>query len=294
MGPVDVVQAVRDMGDILERSLGPSVFVTTRFPPSLPLVRTDKAQLESAVLNLAVNARDAMPAGGPIDISAVHKTVRDGDAIIKPGNYVVLSVADKGEGMDETTLARAAEPFFTTKGVGKGTGLGLSMVHGLAEQSGGKFVLSSNKGRGTTAELWLPLTDEAAAAADIVTTPAPAEEKFAAKRILVVDDDFLVLLNTVTMTEDLGHQVFEATSGKEALAILKNQEIDILITDYAMPKMNGGELASAVATSWGHTKIIVATGYAEMPTEHKGRFELLGKPFGSQDLKTAIERAVAN
>jgi CheY-like chemotaxis protein len=235
-----------------------------------------------------------MPGGGPIDISAIPKIVGSGDkAKIKPGRYVVLSVTDKGEGMDETTLARAAEPFFTTKGVGKGTGLGLSMVHGLAEQSGGRFMLSSEKGRGTTAELWLPLTDEAAAA-EIFATPTPANEKFAAKRILVVDDDFLVLLNTVTMVEDLGHQVFEAASGKEALEILKNQEIDILITDYAMPQMTGGELASAVVESGSGVKIIVATGYAEMPVEHKGHYELLGKPFGSHDLKAAIERAIEN
>ncbi|MET3899703.1 PAS domain S-box-containing protein [Devosia sp. UYZn731] len=293
MGAVDVLEAVRDMGDILERSLGPSVFVTTRLPLSVPRVRTDKAQLESALLNLAVNARDAMPAGGSIVISATAKTVSEGgDARIKPGSYVVLSVADQGEGMDEATLAKATEPFFTTKGVGKGTGLGLSMVHGLAEQSGGKFILSSKKGRGTTAELWLPFAADEAAATTARTSPVPVEEEFAAKRILVVDDDALVLLNTVTMAEDLGHQVFDATSGKEALAILESQKIDILVTDYAMPKMNGGELASTVAARWGHIKIIVATGYAEMPTEHKGRFELLGKPFGSQDLKTALERAV--
>ena len=294
MGAVDVLEAVRDMGDILERSLGPSVFVTTRLPLSAPLVRTDKAQLESALLNLAVNARDAMPGGGSIVISATPKTVGErADARIKPGSYVVLSVTDEGEGMDETTLARAMEPFFTTKGVGKGTGLGLSMVHGLAEQSGGKFILSSKKGHGTTAELWLPLSDAEVAAA-AVAAAAPAQEKFTAKRILVVDDDALVLLNTVTMAEDLGHQVFEAISGQEALTILKTEEIDILITDYAMPKMNGGELASTVAANWDQVKIIVATGYAEMPTEHKGRFELLGKPFGSQELQNALERAIAN
>lgn len=292
MGAVDVLEAVREMGDILERSLGPSVFITTRFPLSLPLVRTDKAQLESALLNLAVNTRDAMPAGGPIVLSAVHKTIGDGgDARIKSGSYVVLSVSDDGEGMDEATLAKATEPFFTTKEVGKGTGLGLSMVHGLAEQSGGKFILSSKKGRGTTAEIWLPLTDEAAAQ-EASTTLAPAKEAFVPKRVLVVDDDPLVLLNTVTMVEDLGHQVFDAMSGKEALTILSNQEIDVLITDYAMPQMNGGQLASEVVASGRDIKVIVATGYAEMPVEHRGRYELLSKPFGSQDLKAALERAI--
>lgn len=294
MEPVDVVQSVGDMGDLLRSALGPSVLLTTRFSPSLPMVRTDKAQFESALLNLVVNARDAMPLGGPVDISAAHKTVGErGDPRMKPGNYVVLAVTDKGEGMDEATLARAAEPFFTTKGVGKGTGLGLSMVHGLAEQSGGKLLLSSKKGGGTTAELWLPLTDEAGAEKAAATSAPPAEE-FAPKRILVVDDDFLVLLNTVTMAEELGHQVLEASSGKAALAILESQEIDVLITDYAMPHMTGGELASAVAESGRDIKIIVATGYAEMPGGRKGRYEMLGKPFGSQDLKAAIERAIGN
>ncbi|MGB3336157.1 MAG: PAS domain S-box protein, partial [Devosia sp.] len=147
MGPVDVLDTVRGMNDILERALGPSIFVTTNFPLSLPPVKTDRAQLESALLNLAVNARDAMPAGGPIAIAAKRRTATQG-GIQRPGDYVVLSVTDTGDGMDEETLARATEPFFTTKGVGKGTGLGLSMVHGLAEQSGGTFVLTSDKGRG--------------------------------------------------------------------------------------------------------------------------------------------------
>ena len=147
MGAVDVVDTVRSMADILERACGPSVFVTTRFPLSLPLIHTDRAQLESALLNLAVNARDAMPNGGSIAIAAEHRAAPRNGGERKPGDYVVVSVSDTGEGMDDATLVRATEPFFTTKGVGKGTGLGLSMVHGLAEQSGGAFVLSSQKGK---------------------------------------------------------------------------------------------------------------------------------------------------
>jgi CheY-like chemotaxis protein len=291
MGPVDVLDTVRGMNDILERALGPSIFVTTNFPLSLPPVRTDRAQLESALLNLAVNARDAMPAGGPIAIAAQHRTAPQGGTQ-RPGDYVVLSVTDTGEGMDEETLARATEPFFTTKGVGKGTGLGLSMVHGLAEQSGGTFVLTSDKGRGTTAELWLPLASGAADQArdstltSIMGTSLP-------KRVLVVDDDFLVLLNTVTMAEDLGHQVFEASSGEEALAILEQEAIDLLITDYAMPGMSGGQLATVARERNPQLRILVATGYAEMPNVHRGEFERLGKPFSEHDLHSAIERATS-
>jgi PAS domain S-box-containing protein len=291
MGPVDVLDTVRGMNDILERALGPSIFLTTNFPLSLPLVMTDRAQLESALLNLAVNARDAMPAGGPISIAAQRRTAPQGGPQ-RPGDYVVLSVADTGEGMDEETLARAAEPFFTTKGVGKGTGLGLSMVHGLADQSGGALVLASKKGRGTAAELWLPLAT-AAANETQASSSTPRSGTSTAKRVLVVDDDFLVLLNTVTMAEDLGHTVFEATSGEEALAILEREPIDLLITDYAMPRMSGGQLAKLARERNSGLKVVVATGYAEMPAEYKGQFERLGKPFSEHDLRSAIERATA-
>ena len=288
MGPVDVADTVRGMRDIMERALGPAVFVTARFPRTMPMAYTDRAQLESALLNLAVNARDAMPKGGPISITGEYRSAVARAGGPKAGDYVVLSVSDAGEGMDEETLARAVEPFFTTKGIGKGTGLGLSMVHGLAEQSGGAFVLSSEKGKGTTAELWLPLAAEQA-----VPAAAPALHPSAAspaRRVLVVDDDALVLLNTVTMAEELGHQVFEAMSGDEALAILASEDIDILVTDYAMPKMSGGELALKAMERWPDIKILVATGYAEMPDQYHGKFERLGKPFSERDLKAAIER----
>lgn len=291
MQSVDVIDTVRGMADILERTVGPPVDLTTRFPPSLPLVHTDRAQLEFALLNLAVNARDAMPNGGTLVIAADQQVISQGEDARRAGSYVVLSVTDTGEGMNETTLSRAAEPFFTTKGVGKGTGLGLSMVHGLAEQSGGRFVLASEPGEGTRAELWLPV-----AAGDVSSPEEPAAIPVSAviegKRILVVDDDALVLLNTVTMAEDLGHRVFEATSGEAALAILDREDVDLLITDYSMPQMTGGALAATATTRWPNIKVLIATGYAQMPEEYKGKFERLGKPFTEQDLKIAIERSL--
>ncbi|MBE0579528.1 PAS domain S-box protein [Devosia sp.] len=291
-GPVDVAETVASMRDIFDRALGPGVLVTTRMPPALPPALTDRAQLESALLNLAVNARDAMPAGGSIIVGAEEKVVAKSEGSLQPGHYVVLTIRDEGEGMDETTLARATEPFFTTKGVGKGTGLGLSMVHGLAEQTGGRFVLRSKLKEGTTAELWLPVAaDEAAptSATEEFDTPS-----FHPRRVLVVDDDALVLLNTATMTEDLGHHVVEASSGKEALEKLRSGPFDLVITDYAMPQMNGGQLASAITAEWPHIKVIVATGYSEMPEELRGKFERLGKPFWSHDLKAAIERTFSS
>ena len=292
MGPVDVLDTVRGMTEILDRSLGPSIFVNMRFPTSLPAAHTDRAQLELALLNLAVNARDAMASGGPITIEASRKTVSEADvSTLKSGDYIVLSVMDTGEGMDEPTLNRAAEPFFTTKGVGKGTGLGLSMVHGLAEQSGGRLTLTSRKGQGTRAEIWLPVATQQA---DVVPslTPAAAPADRSGRRILVVDDDPLVLLNTVTMAEELGHDVSDAQSGAQALAILEKKQIDLVVTDYAMPELTGGELADMIKARWPGTKILISTGYAEMPSNYKGRFARLPKPFSSDDLQAAIERAL--
>src|SRR5262249_2447699 len=156
--PVDVAALVRNMTDLLQRSLGPAVAIQTRFPRGLPKVQADPNQLELALLNLAMNARDAMPDGGPVILSAREEKATPGSALT-PGRYVCLAVTDTGMGMDQTTLARATEPFFTTKGPGKGTGLGLSMVHGMAEQSGGRLALRSRKGAGTTAELWLRVAE---------------------------------------------------------------------------------------------------------------------------------------
>jgi PAS domain S-box-containing protein len=289
---VDVGETVRGMEEIMDRALGPGILVATRLGRDLPPARTDKAQLESALLNLAVNARDAMPNGGPLVIATEYKVLPPrGLHRLKPGGYIVLSVTDAGEGMDEETLAKATEPFFTTKGVGKGTGLGLSMVHGLAEQSGGGLVLQSQAGVGTTAELWLPVSVTEAPEQPVGARPAVSGE-FVPKRILVVDDDALVLMNSVAMTEELGHTVFEAMSAQEALGILRVQEIDIVITDYAMPRMTGGELAMAIAREWPDVKVIIATGYADIPNEEEGKLIRLGKPFWSHELKQAIESVV--
>jgi len=287
---VDVPGLVRGMADLLQRSLGPMVQIETHFPLRLSCALVDANQLELALLNLAVNARDAMPQGGVITIAAREKTIGPGHASgLSPGRYISLSVRDTGEGMDEATLARATEPFFTTKGAGKGTGLGLSMVHGLAAQSGGRLVLMSRKGEGTTAEIWLPVAE--AAAPQPVPEPVATEIGLTTRAlsVLVVDDDALVRINTSAMLDDLGHTVFEAPSGQQALDVLrKARSIDLVITDQAMPGMTGLQLVEAIKAEWPHLPVILATGYAELPPGADPDLLRLNKPFPQHVLAQAI------
>jgi CheY-like chemotaxis protein len=284
---VDVVLLVRDMTNLLQSSLGSSVQIETRFPLSLPMINADSNQLELALLNLAMNARDAMPRGGSITIAAHERTVEN-DQALKPGRYLCLAVTDTGTGMDEKTLLHAIEPFYTTKGVGKGTGLGLPMVHGMAEQSGGKLLLKSSPGKGTTAELCLPVASSEG------TTPTPTAAaahapKIRALTIISVDDDPLVAFNTCAMLEDLGHKVHCVSSGAEALNLLRQyNDIDLLVTDQAMPGMTGSELAKVVKAEWPRLAILIATGYAELPDGLGRDIPKLAKPFFQEDLANAI------
>ncbi|NKQ83540.1 hybrid sensor histidine kinase/response regulator [Rhizobium ruizarguesonis] len=291
MEPIDVSGLVRGMMDMLSRSLGPLTVIETSFPVRLPTILTDPNQLEMAILNLVVNARDAMPSGGRIVLRASEESLPSGEGPLSPGRYVRIAVIDQGEGMDAKTLEQAITPFFTTKGVGKGTGLGLSMVQGLASQSGGRLVMKSSLGEGTTAELWFPVAtveQGTEAAAD-----RPQQEEYASRRlrIVAVDDDGLVLMNTTLMLEDLGHTVFEAMGGPEALDILRKQQVDLVICDHAMPRMTGAQLAEAIRSEWPDMPIILATGYAEIP-EGAGIVDLprLGKPFSQAQLAEAISR----
>lgn len=296
LSPVDALVLVRGMTDLLQRSLGPSVSVETRFPPQLGVVRADANQLEMALLNLAVNARDAMPDGGLITIGAREEKVMAGSTNgLKAGRYVCLSVADTGEGMDEATLARATEPFFTTKGIGRGTGLGLSMVHGLMEQSNGRFVLKSEKGEGTVAELWIPVAKEIHAEINLAGVAKDNGKAVRPLVVLAVDDDGLVLMNTAMMLEELGHKVFEATSGKQALDILRREEVvDLVITDHAMPQMTGVQLATAIKVEHPSLPIILATGYAELPPGSEIGLPKLAKPFRQQELSKAVSAVMNN
>jgi CheY-like chemotaxis protein len=214
----------------------------------------------------------------------------------------MISVTDAGEGMDEATLARCVEPFFTTKGIGKGTGLGLSMVYGLAEQSGGRLVMRSREGEGTTAELWLPRA-EAPIEATPVSTSGLGTGKEAAKlpregcarrTVLVVDDDPLVLAATVSMLEDVGHRVLEATSGRRALEILPvHQDVDMVLTDQVMPQMTGLQLAAELRRLWPELPVLLGSGYTERAELLVSGLPLLSKPFMQGELMAAIEACLA-
>ena len=288
---LDIANLVRGMTGLLHSSLGATAQIRMEFASGLNRVLADPNQLELAILNLAVNARDAMPKGGLIVITAKEETIADA-ADLKDGNYVCLSVTDSGIGMDEATRRRALEPFFTTKGIGKGTGLGLPMVHGMIQQSGGRFVLSSSRGQGTTAELWLPAAD-GADQVESEAAPKLVNGKEGPLRILAVDDDALVLLNTTAMLEDLGHTVLEATSASSALDIIRREDdIDLVITDQAMPHMTGSDLAAAIRLEKPGLPIILATGFAELPPGADEGLPKLSKPFLQQQLADAIAKTV--
>ena len=287
--PLDVHDVVQRMANLLQSSLGPSIRVETHFPLELPRINADANQLELALLNLAINGRDAMPKGGTVTISATKRTDVPG---LKAGDYLCVSVTDTGTGMDEETLKRAMEPFFTTKGVGKGTGLGLPMVHGMAEQSGGTLLLKSRPGRGTSAEICLPvaLGEPISATQDLTAHASHTEKKLT---ILAVDDDPLVALNTSALLEELGHTVYSAPSALHALEILhREKKIDLIITDQLMPDMTGLELATRVRRENAHMPIILATGYAELGPGEGDGLPRLAKPFSQRELAEVIARVV--
>jgi CheY-like chemotaxis protein len=289
---IDLARLVNGMAELMERALGPTISVEVRIGPQLSAVQTDAGQLEAALLNLAINARDAMQGTGSIVIAAEDHRVEAGHPKLAPGQYVCLSVCDAGEGMDEETLKRATEPFFTTKGVGKGTGLGLSMVHGIAEQSGGTLLLKSSPGAGTSAEIWLPAADAAPEKVPEAprTSPARSAEPLT---ILAVDDDPLILMNMADMLEDLGHSVMSAGSGRQALDLLKTRNFDLLITDHAMPHMTGAQLISEARERCPAMAVILATGYAELPRDGSISVPRLAKPFSQADLAEAVSNVAA-
>jgi signal transduction histidine kinase/CheY-like chemotaxis protein len=278
--PVDVGSLLDGMSDLIRRSLDPAIQVEISHSPELPPARVDPNQLELAILNLAINARDAMPGGGKLRIHADSVPAHDGP---RAEDCVRIVVQDNGTGMDERTLARAVEPFFSTKGVGKGTGLGLSMVHGLAAQLGGSLHLDSAPGKGTTAEILLPVADEPALADEptqraLVTAPRRAA-------ILLVDDEDLVRVGTSEMLADLGYEVVAASSGAEALHLLRaGEEFDLMITDYLMPGMNGVELAEEAKRLAPDMIVMLVTGYSTIAEGPGSTLPRLAKPFRQADL----------
>jgi signal transduction histidine kinase len=283
---VQVPELLDGMRELLARAIGPAVTLQPHYESGVPPVCIDPNQLELAILNLALNARDAMPEGGTLRLEVCAEGDRH-DASLAPGRYVRVRVADTGAGMDETTLAKAAEPFFTTKGVGKGTGLGLSMVQGLAVQSGGAMRIASQPGHGATVDLWLPQAE------DDPAHQCPPHQSMGAPSVgpltvLLVDDDALVRMSCAALVEDLGHTVYQAQSGPDALNTLRGGiPVDLVITDEGMPEMSGTELAAAIAAEFPGIKVILATGYIDS-LEDPSPYPRLVKPYRQHEIARAI------
>ncbi|HEY0314579.1 MAG TPA: ATP-binding protein [Allosphingosinicella sp.] len=292
--PVDLGELLTGMRDLIASSIGPTIELNVRPAANLPAALADPNQIELAILNLCVNARDAMPNGGPLTIVVDEVAVGPHSQLrLRPGLYVHLSVIDAGCGMDAETLARAVEPFYSTKETGRGTGLGLSMVHGLAAQLGGGFSLASEPGKGTRADLYLPVAgkgqarDRARATAPLLSTGRPLS-------ILLVDDEEIVRVGTAEMIRDLGHKVAEAEGGAEAIGLLAGGlDADVVITDYKMPRMDGAELARRLQADHPSIPILIITGYTGT-TDDVLHLPRLAKPFGQAEIAGALAALVGH
>jgi PAS domain S-box-containing protein len=281
---VDVGQIVTAMSDLIGSTLGPSIKIVVDIATDLPPAMADPNQLEMALLNLAVNARDAMVDGGVLTVSVRSAEVGRGRRLAA-GRYIRLAVSDTGSGMDPETLARAVEPFFSTKGIGKGTGLGLSMIHGLAAQLGGTLDLASTVGMGTTVEMWIPVATADAAAAPI--REAEGELAAGAGMILLVDDEEVIRTTTAQMLADMGYVVVEASSAKEALSHLADPRIDLLITDHLMPGMSGTQLAREAQAKRPGLRTLIISGFAEVDDVAPDLPRLM-KPFRASELAAGL------
>jgi CheY-like chemotaxis protein len=278
--PVDIGQIIVEMSDLIGGTLGPSIKIVLDIAKDMPRAMADPNQLEMALLNLAVNARDAMAEGGVLTIGARVGEVGPGRKL-SPGQYIRLAVSDTGAGMDADTLARAVEPFFSTKGVGKGTGLGLSMIHGLAAQLGGTLELASTVGVGTTIEMWIPVANAGAAAA--LTRAAPGEMASGAGTVLLVDDEDVIRNTTSQMLADMGYTVIEASSAKEAMPHLGDRRIDVIVTDHLMPGASGTEFAREAQARRPGLPILIISGFAEVEDIAPDLPRLM-KPFRAAEL----------
>ncbi|MFD1033517.1 ATP-binding protein [Sphingomonas hankookensis] len=283
---VDLSDLVGGMTNLVRSTLGPAVELKVDLASDLPPALADPNQLEMALLNLAVNARDAMDGNGELTIAAAPATVRKPTATLPRGHNVRLSVTDTGKGMDEETRRRAIEPFFSTKGIGKGTGLGLSMVHGLAAQLGGALTIASMPGEGTTIDLWLPISTTAP---DTDFQSTGRDVAHAGTGIaLLVDDEDLVRMSTAHMLGDLGYEVVEARSAEEALAMVRDGFTpDIVVTDHLMPGMTGAELVNILRAERPTLRTLIVSGYAEAAGIDPDMLRLT-KPFRSADLAMSL------
>ena len=296
-------ELVEGMLDLIDRSIGERINVATQFPDTLWHVLVDTNQLENAILNMAVNARDAMDGQGQVSIGVENMAVGAGQVgELEAGDYVRISVADTGSGMPPEVMERVFEPFFTTKPVGKGTGLGLSQIFGFARQSGGDVTLESRVGAGTTVSIYLPRAAAPAQKAELRGLPQGAEtaqqnlQQASETSILVVEDDPRVSRSTVGALEELGYRPIACASGREAVAVLEREErIDLVITDIMMPEMTGPELVKEVGRRWPWIAILFVTGYVGEAgdAEDLSGHDILRKPFTVSGLATAVATALA-
>ena len=298
---IDPVGLLDGLRDVLAQTLGSPITVRVEGGAGLPAVMADRGQLETALVNLATNARDAMPDGGTLTLAAAAHEVTAAPAHpagLKPGRYVSLAVTDTGTGMDQATLARAVEPFFTTKPPDRGTGLGLSMAKGFAEQSGGALAIESAPGRGTTVTLWLPIADLREETAQVRLGLAPAAGL--GRRVLVVDDEDALREMLIASLEDAGFVALGAGNGPEALALLDASEpVDALVCDLAMPGMGGLALILEAQARRPGLPAVLLTGYSGEAAHlavrgaPPGTFSLLRKPVSLSQLVDRIEMVIA-
>jgi CheY-like chemotaxis protein len=289
--PVDVSAVVDGVKKMLRQTISPDIRLVIQAGPDLPPAWVDPNQLELAILNLALNARDAMSVGGTLRIAVENRRAETGVSPpdLASGDYVTVSVSDTGTGMNPETLARAFEPFFTTKEAGRGSGLGLSIVHGFAAQSGGSVRITSSLGNGTKVDLWLPRAEvEAIECADLELEPSIAEPS--QSRILVCDDDADVRALVGAFLQDSGYVVWEAANPTLAFEILEKEwPIDLLIADYLMPEMNGLAVIDRAQARHHGLRVLLMSGYAEfLPAGGISGIPLLAKPFKIAELKRRI------
>jgi len=292
--PVNLNDALANMRDLLQSALGGSVAISTIFGPGLWYALVDPTQIELVVLNLAINARDAIAVGGSITLETANVTVGSPEKPEEPprGEYVVISVTDTGSGMTKEVLAKAFEPFFTTKEIGKGSGLGLSQVLGFAKQSGGGMRIETRMGEGTSVKVYLPRTTIDAAEASTVSV-APIRRHHKGAVILLVDDDSAVREVTASMLRELGYVILEVGSGGAALDLLDGANVDLVVLDFAMPGMNGMEVAKQVHSRFPTLPMLFITGFADQSALGKvGDARIIKKPFLGDELANKVHAAL--
>jgi signal transduction histidine kinase/ActR/RegA family two-component response regulator len=289
-----VNRLILGMKDLLEISVGSAVEVELDLCEEQAAVVLDPSQLEMAILNLAVNSRDAMPEGGKLVISSRTQSRRHGDEELAAGDYVRVTVADTGAGIPEHVLPKVFDPFFTTKPVGQGTGLGLSQVYGFARQSGGLAHIRSQPGKGTTVEMLFPAAPADPEELDHVAQSPSMPEKAKGFHILVVEDDAEVRRVIVECLSLIGYRVTEAANGTEALDAVRSARPDLMVVDYVMPDMTGAEVISRARQLVGDVPVILATGYADMAQVERlaGKLKILRKPFDIATLGDAVHLAL--